>query len=288
MTYAKDKITQGSAFETYSEVYVPGVTGENGTHSGIIGQMGYVVADPTKTLNDVTWTNASRNELYGGEAADKHDEYMSPNVVPAVAGSYVVFYRYSADNGSTWTYCDGAGVATELNIMNIKLVTVTTSSSDDSGEGGDSGNSNPSNVSIGWCAVTWPDTHFGVTPYTYPANKSLDVYAQVYAEGVTGENGTHSGITAQFGYLDTVNSNKTYEEIIWNDARLNENFDYSRAPGNDEYMIAGEVKPPVGQYVAFYRFSGDGGKTWTFCDGVGVLTSPDQLDYQNLAFFQVQ
>ena len=51
-------------------------------------------------------------------------------------------------------------------------------------------------------------------------------------------------------------------------------------------MIDGEVKPPVGHYVAFYRFSADGGKTWGACDGEGIV--PENRDFNRYAFFDVQ
>ena len=208
--------------------------------------------------------------MYSNEK-EGYDEYMSTDVQINESGMYTVFYRYSTDNGSTWTYCDKGGIATGVSVDRLWIVNVTDANS----------------AKIEECNVTWPDTHFGVTPYAYKSSEAVGVYAQVKATGVTGQGGTHQGITAQFGYLDTVNDDKSYAAIHWVDAAYNSGFDQSRAPEKDEYMIANELKLPVGHYVGFYRFSTDNGSTWTVCDGVGILSSPDQLKYETLTFFDV-
>ena len=276
--YAKTPINKGEAFETYSRVKIEGVTGQNGSHSGVKSQFGYVVADPSKTLNDVKWTDAVRNEGFNDSDADVKDEYMSNTVIASDAGTYAIFYRYSMDDGANWTYCDKAGIATAVDTNNITLVTVK----DEGGEEPPVGD-----AKIEWCKITWPTTDYTQANNEFSPGEPIKIFAQVYAPGITGKNGTHTGIKAQFGYVVSSTSSK-YEDVKWFEAKYNPEYNGDAVDNNDEYMIAEDVTPEVGDYVAFYAFSADNGETWVGCDGAGILESPDKLVIDNLVFFGVK
>ncbi len=279
--YVKEAIEQGGNFEAYSTVKVSGVTGQGGTHEGLKGQFGYVVADPAKGLSDVVWTDAQYNDKYAGDEAADHDEYMSTTVAPPAAGAYALFYRYSPDGGNTWTYCDGAGIATSLVIANIKLVTVAGSSGQEPG-----GQQGTAGGKIEWCKVTWPTKEYNEDNNSFSKDGAIQVYSQVYAPGITGVNGSHAGITAQFGYV-VASMDAKLEDITWVDAKYNEGFSRDGAENNDEYMIANELKLPEGYYVAFYKYSVAGGNT-VMCDGEGMLTSQEQFDIKNIVSIHVK
>ncbi len=277
--YVKESIEQGGNFEAYSTVKVSGVTGQGGTHTGIKGQFGYVVADPSKSLNDIVWNDALYNDQYGGDQVSDHDEYMSTNVAAPASGMYALFFRYSPDGGTNWTYCDGAGIATSLVIGNLKFATVAGGGTQEPGQ--------TSGGNIEWCQVTWPTKTYVEEQNSFDKNNAIQVYSQVYAPGITGVNGSHSGITAQFGYVVS-DINAKLEDIIWVDAKLNEGFGHkNNTENNDEFMIASELKLPEGYYVAFYKYSIAGGNT-VMCDGSGMLTSQEQFDIKNIVSIHVK
>ena len=278
--YVKDQIEQGGNFEAYSTVKVSGVTGQNGTHTGLTGQFGYVVADPTKGLNDIVWSDAQFNDKYGGDEVADHDEYMSTTVAAPAGGMYALFFRYSPDGGTNWTYCDGAGIATSLVIANLKFATVAGGGqTQDPGQQTGGGN-------VEWCKVTWPTKAYVEEQNSFDKNSAIQVYSQVYAPGITGVNGSHSGISAQFGYVEA-KEGVGLEDITWVDAKYNEGFSRENAENNDEYMIASELKLPEGYYVAFYKYSVVGGNT-VMCDGEGMLTSQEQFDRSNIVSIHVK
>ncbi|MBR4985340.1 MAG: hypothetical protein IKY83_06350 [Proteobacteria bacterium] len=277
--YVKDSLNAGENFEAYSTVKVAGVTGQGGTHTGLKGQMGYVVGDPSKTLQDVVWTDAQYNDQYGGDQVAEYDEYMSTNVSASASGLFAVFYRFSSDGGSTWTYCDGAGIATSVVIANVKLVNVSGGQTQDPGQPQAGGN-------IEWCQVTWPTKTYVEEQNSFDKNNPIQVYSQVYAPGITGANGSHAGITAQFGYVFP-DENAKLEDITWVDAKYNEGFNRENAENNDEYMIASDLKLPEGYYVVFYKYSVAGGNT-VLCDGAGMLATADQFDKSNIVSIHVK
>ena len=281
ISYVKDSLTAGESFESYSTVKVSGVTGTSGTHTGLKGQFGYVIADPSKKLDDVVWSDAQFNDKYGGENADQYDEYMSTNV-PSSTGMYVVFYRYSPDGGKSWTYCDGQGVITsyDLDYSRLKIVNVKSGSS----QGGQEETGDTPNIE--WCKVTWPTIDYKEENNSFENGAPIGVYSQVYAPGVTGANGTHTGIRGEFGYVPS-EAGKGYADITWVDAVYNDKFDQNSAPNNDEYMIANDLKLNPGYYVVFYRYTTDSGQV-VVCDGEGMLTDPSQFALERIVSIEVK
>ncbi len=96
----------------FGRVYESGVTEGAGQGAGILAQVGFGPdgSDPTTNAAGWTWVDASYNVdvdgLTPGDLAN--DEYMGSVTVPQ-AGSYDYAYRFSADNGRTWLYCDQDG-----------------------------------------------------------------------------------------------------------------------------------------------------------------------------------
>ena len=100
------------------------------------------------------------------------------------------------------------------------------------------------------------------------AGSSQTVYGRIYEAGVTDVGGEPAGVTAQLGY-GPASANPEYEMgWTWIDAT------YNGACGdcgsnNDEYM-ATFTAPAAGTYAYVYRFSTDGGLSWTYTDNNGV------------------
>jgi hypothetical protein len=120
------------------------------------------------------------------------------------------------------------------------------------------------NYTVGWSVIQWPksveDSESG-TPIT--------IYGRVYIEGVTDQTGAmgdaHPLVKAQWGVSET-DSNPTTDpgDFSWEDATLNSGMDETWG-NNDEYTYD-STPPAAGTYYYVYRFSADGGSTWTYCD----------------------
>lgn len=108
-------ITVSAGRETeaiYGRVYKDGVTPGAGQGAGILAQVGYGPdgSDPSADASNWTWVDATYNVdvdgLTPGDLAN--DEYQATLTVQQ-AGTFDYAYRFSADNGNTWLYCDQDG-----------------------------------------------------------------------------------------------------------------------------------------------------------------------------------
>ncbi len=89
----------------YGRVSQAGVTEEAGAPGTITAQVGYGPAgsDPR---TDGTWQYVTAT--YNNQV-DNEDEYQGSFTVPSTPGTYAYVYRFSLDNGATWSYCDRDG-----------------------------------------------------------------------------------------------------------------------------------------------------------------------------------
>jgi hypothetical protein len=114
-------------------------------------------------------------------------------------------------------------------------------------------------VSIDWCGVQH------LSSSAIATGDSVDTYGQVYSAGVTDAGSPGAGITGQVGYGDSGDDpSADPSAFTWLDASFN--VDYY---DNDEYFEALTPADP-GYYAVAYRFSGDSGSTWSYCDAGGT------------------
>ncbi|MFO0744999.1 MAG: lamin tail domain-containing protein [Myxococcota bacterium] len=122
---------------------------------------------------------------------------------------------------------------------------------------------------IAWCRLQFPAA-VSIAP-----GGSFDAYGHVDVPGLTdldtGPN-PHPLVRAQLGRGATGSAPSTW--TTWSDAALNEAFDASGEPANDEYVATLGVGNALGAQDFAYRFSGDAGLSWTYCD----LDAGDGLD----------
>ena len=183
------------------------------------------------------------------------------------------------------------------------------------------GNTNPpANAKVEWCRVTNPPVDFTLETNEFSYGTPLPLKAQVYAPGITGHNGTHTGLMARvvlsalylYPSCDSDDECKHKAELYgnsrtvcapnpWDDnkkycvdpkigydvaqfsieAKYNSDYDGDAVENNDEYIPATEIKPEIGEWEIQFMFSADNGQNWTQCDGSGVY---DQSHYlENLA-----
>jgi hypothetical protein len=101
--------TAGSSVTIYGQLYEAGLTPLAGAPAGVLAQLGMGPATSNPEWETGwTWLNASYNTACS-TCGTNNDEYMT--TFTAVSGTYRYVYRFSVDNGASWTVCDvnGAG-----------------------------------------------------------------------------------------------------------------------------------------------------------------------------------
>ncbi|NOZ02926.1 MAG: lamin tail domain-containing protein, partial [Deltaproteobacteria bacterium] len=140
----------------------------------------------------------------------------------------------------------------------------------DYGDAGKKGTPGAPNVEcpgaqVGWCRLQWP---LDPPDSTTAAGTDLTVYGRVFLDGVTNlTTGVDEDpeLIAQVGYGPDGSAPDGNTDWTWVMAVGNPMWSDTEEPGNDEYMGALNVAV-AGTYDHAYRFSADGGATWTYCD----------------------
>ena len=159
------------------------------------------------------------------------------------------------------------------------MATGSTGSNDTTGNGttaGDSSSGGSSAWDVEWCRLQAPAmvTESVGTPFT--------VYGRLYAEGLTDTSrmtDPDAMLVAEAGW-GADGSDPAVDMWTWVAATPNIAFNGNDwgEPDNDEYN-ADLVIDRAGSFDFAYRFSGDGGTTWVYCDLDDLLTggyTPEQ------------
>ncbi|HOY32233.1 MAG TPA: hypothetical protein PKW80_10175 [Bacteroidales bacterium] len=212
---ASDTILAGGTYNVYARVYAPGLTDTVGQGAGIQAWIGY---SDTNT-NPNTWTNWVPATYYADEG--NNDEYNANIGSTLPAGTY--FYASRFQLGSGAYYYGGFNSGFWDGTTNV------------------SGSLKVNSGVISWCNVQWPAAD------TITVGGSIDVYARVYAEGITDAAGQGTGIQAWIGYSTSNTNPDTWTN--W----LPANF-YADAGNNDEYKANIGAALPSGLYYYASRF----------------------------------
>lgn len=120
---------------------------------------------------------------------------------------------------------------------------------------------------IGWCNLQYP-TATG----TAAGVPTESIYGRVWVEGCTDGAAMCGGILGAAG-MGSPGSDPS--SFVWSaDASYNPGH---TADDNDEYQVS-FAPPSAGTFEYAYRFSGDGGDTWTYCDLDGSTDGYDTAD----------
>jgi hypothetical protein len=230
----------GGMTETiYGRVYVGGCTDGAAHCTQVKAQVGLgsPSVNPQTSPDSYLWQDAAYN---AGHTGDNNDEYGAA-LTPTTSGTYAYAYRFSVDDGVTWSYCDRDGSTNGLQTDQLGVLTV-------------------SGRTITWCNVQWPTT-ISLAPNT---STGL-IYGQVLVTGCTDGTAQCPGLRSQLGYgARAANPSTAPESYAWVEATYN-----TGVGDNDEYEAA-LTPAPAGSYGYAYRFSGDGGASWTYCDTTGT------------------
>jgi len=115
---------------------------------------------------------------------------------------------------------------------------------------------------IGWANLQWPPS---ITETISAADRTPNIYGQIWIDGVTSQPGPTPGLKAQVGF-GPPGVAATDAQWMWVDSTFN-----TDAGNNDEYV--GSLLPSAtGNYVYLYRYSTTGGRDWFYAD----LSGPTQ------------
>ncbi len=113
---AQANIDAAAEFTAYGRVLVRGITDASANldpHPLLVGQLGVGPRGSDPEDNQAwTWSAAAGDPQWDGQAAGAFDfdEYVGTAVGPA-QGQHSFTFRFSADGGRSWTYCDEDGAA---------------------------------------------------------------------------------------------------------------------------------------------------------------------------------
>jgi len=223
----------------YGRVYSAGCTDGDMHCEAISGQVGHGPngSDPSAAPGTWSWTDATYNP---GHAGDDNDEYSAAVTEPA-AGTYAVAYRFSADGGAGWTYCDLDGSDNGFDPAQAASLTVA-----------------DQQVEISWCALRYPP----VTT-TQPDVATEPIFGRVFAAGCTDGASQCANLTGQLGWGDPA-VNPSVDPAAW--SWVAAGYNPAHADDDNDEHLASITEAAQGSYAYAYRFSADGGATWVYCD----------------------
>jgi len=103
--YSLSMTTGTTAVTTYGQIWESGVTSASGADVNIVAQMGWGLPGNNPQYESWNWLNS----IYNIPSGD-NDEYMNnASLSFGTPGSYRYVYRFSLDQGVTWTVCGNGG-----------------------------------------------------------------------------------------------------------------------------------------------------------------------------------
>ncbi|MBU1218711.1 IPT/TIG domain-containing protein [Myxococcota bacterium] len=246
----------------YGQVYMETVTDAAGQGGQITAELGY---GPVGTIPGVDpgWQFAP-GTYNADSTSGANDEYAATLLI-SQPGDYHYAWRFAYNNGP-WLYCDSNGSDDGYSPEQAGHATI-------SGE---------STASIDWCNIQYPAATAAL------AGEDTSVfYGRVYSAGITNGNGQGQGIMGMIGYGPEGSDPDVSTEWIWSGASYNVSVDgaVSGDLSNDEYMASLNIAE-AGLYSVAFRFSADGGNTWTMCDLDGSENGIDTAQLSELEIYE--
>ncbi|MBA2664457.1 MAG: IPT/TIG domain-containing protein [Bradymonadaceae bacterium] len=222
-------------------VFVEGVTQGEGQGTGITGELGWGAASTAVAdFNFVSMTY--QRDFDGLTPGDKSNDEYAAQLNVSAAGEYRYLARFKLDGESSWTYCDLNGIgAGALGVIVVEDPVVSAIS------------------------------HCRTETSTLTVQRDLatsEITGVVFAAGITAGEGQGAGITSEivWGAHDAAPSSWTMSAAATYKEDADGLFNGDRS--NDRYR-ASLTLDTVGTYGFAYRFSLDGGTSWSWCDTDG-------------------
>lgn len=225
----------------YAVVFAEGITGGAGQGAGIEGELGYGTGDDASGFDYVPMAyNVDKDGLTAGDLAN--DEYGAPLAIP-VAGTYRYAARFRTTvEGSDWTYCDLGGSDDGVTADQLGTIEVT----------------DPVVPTVGFCSTS-PWRVLGV------AGSAVTFEGTAFVAGATPGAGAAPDLVGELVWREASASGSTWSNT--EAATYTADVDGLSAGdlANDRWT-ASFTPAQSGAYAVAFRFSADGGTTWTLCD----------------------
>jgi hypothetical protein len=246
---AENVVLGDSTPPLHGRVVVAGVTDGAGQGAGIRAALGFGPTTAAPSSSAWTWQEA----LYAGDAdglvaGDLAADVYSAALTPVLPGTFAVVYRFTRDDGQTWAYCDLDGLGNGFDLGQAGRLTVSA-------------------LSIGDCSLDRP------AAATVAPGAGASFYGRVFVAGRTPGMGRGANVVGQVG-VGTMGSSPS--SWTWTDATYAGDVD-GPTPGDlqrDEYLGIVTVGA-AGTYRVAFRFSVDGGQSFTLCDLDGASNGFD-------------
>ncbi len=119
-------------------------------------------------------------------------------------------------------------------------------------------------VPVNWCRYQFPNT------YTATSGETVNFFGRVYHPGITDRSSAVDPsplLKAQFGLGGDGTAPATHASWTWYAASANTGWIGTGVDTNNDEYLASVQLSIAGTFDAAYRFSVDGGHSWTYCDG---------------------
>jgi hypothetical protein len=234
----------------YAIVYSPGITQGDGAGANIEAQLGFGPSGDEAGFEGFSYTamayNADKDGIGAGDKAN--DEYGAPLSVPA-AGDYRYVARFRvASPQSDWLYCDlkGTGPAAPFDPAQMGVLKVEA----------------PAAPRVAYCRTE--STQASVAP----GQSTGELTGELFVAGVTNAMGQGAGVMAELVWGPSAAAPSTWTNRVTAGYKGDAAGLDPNNPANDRY--AAVITPAMeGDFGFAYRFSVDGGTTWSLCDTDG-------------------
>jgi len=260
-------------------VFVAGLTNGAGAGTGILSELRYGAAGTAPSTWSGVVNGAYAEDADGLNPGDLANDIYTGVIPGQSEGDYAYAYRFSADGGGSWTWCDTSGSppfdANELGRLETRDVVVNLPDS---------------------CRLQFPAI---VTSAV--VGQSVTVFGRVTEGVLTGTGSQAANLKAELLVGPaTEDPAATPAAFTVVPATLRTSGVINPGPNEDEYE-ANFIGTSAGEYAFAYRFSVDNGQNWSYCDldsttGAGTYSrkkigyarvfaaaaAPDLIDYCNI------
>ncbi len=215
----------------FGRVHSLSVTDHNGAGAGITAQIGY---GPVGSQPGPSWTWVAAS--YASDQDMGTSDQYSQRLPALAAGSYDVAYRFHYASGAD-SYCDLDGSGNGYQPAQAVKLTVAP-------------------AAVQSCKLQYVDVG------SVPSGGTVTAYGRVLVPGLTDDVGQGAGVLAQVGVGTQGDDASTSANWGWKSAAF---FSDIGASGEDEYKVTFQPAYSGTRAVSF-RFSVNGGSSWSYCD----------------------
>lgn len=217
-----------------------GLTDAPGPAAWVLGQVGWGPAGSDPRVDGAwAWTNAA----FQDDSPDLLSDVFAATLTPTVEGELTLAVRFTADGGAHWLTCDRTGSADGFSPDDLPLLHVVP----------------PVPTTVEWCRLHGP-----LALQVEVGSPSLPIVGHVVVPGRTAGEGPGFGVRGGLG-VRAFGGEFTWTDAVYSGDVAGPTGSLSAADAYRAVVVPAEE----GFFQTAFRFSADGGATWTECDADG-------------------